>query len=147
MRILFALSLVLSLFSPLLAGKAQANCLLCGIVGYAIGSSGNDEKAGGSAGGSVIYVAPHIDERIADPLAVRVASERFDFSDAGYKSSVRASGATLAQLFAYTVEESEKYTVLEITRVVDPEVSRVAVIYFAYIESEMMKPLSAITSN
>lgn len=148
MRIVAVLSLITAIFfSPIMATKAEAQCLLCGIVGFAIGSASNDEQAGASTGSNVIYVAPHIAERIADPLDVRIIAERFNFSNTRHNPSISAQFASLRALFQHAVPEHENYTLLEIMRVVDHQAHGAAVFWFAYIENEKMRPLSELPSN
>ena len=149
MRILAVLSLIATLLSPMMATKAEAQCLLCGVIGFAIGSSSNDEQAGASSGGNVIYVAPHIDERIADPLAVRIAvSPRMGFSNGGWNRHIMAAQSmTLHEMFEATIPNHEDFTILEIARVIKPDEFRLAVFWFAYIEKEKMRPLSDLPSN
>ncbi len=144
MRILVVLSLITTFFSPMMATKAEAQCLLCGVVGFALGSASNDEQAGTSSGSNVIYVAPHIGERIADPLAVRIVAKRFSFGDGQYRGMTGAQFASLRALFQNAVPEHENFTLLEIMRVVDHRYHEAAVIWFAYIENEKMRPLSDV---
>ena len=148
MRILAVLSLITAtIFSPMMTTKAEAQCLLCGVVGFALGSASNDEQAGASSGSKVIYVAPHIGERIGDPLEVRIVAKRFSFGDSRYRSSTGAQFASLRALFQNAVPEHENFTLLEIMRVVDHQAHGAAVFWFAYIENEKMKPLSELSSN
>jgi hypothetical protein len=148
MRI-FAVLLIMTaaIFSPISATRAEAQCLLCGVIGFAIGSASNDKNTGAGAGGSVIYIAPYIGERIADPLDVRIVAKQFSFSEKLKHWDQYAGKYSLRQLFENAVEEHEKYTLLEIMRVVDYEYPGVAVFWFAYIENEKMKPLSKLPSN
>jgi len=147
MRILAVLSLITAvLFSPMIATKAEAQCLLCGVVGFALGSASNDEQAGALSGSNVIYVAPHIGERIADPLDVKViASEDYHFKGGNDEDDYQ--GASLRTIFANTVYEHEKYTILEIVRLVNPKLRSKATFWFAFIENEKMRPLSEFPSN
>lgn len=153
MRILAVLSLITAtFFSPMMATKAEAQCLLCGVVGFALGSASNDEQAGASSGSNVIYVAPHIGERIADPLEVRIeTSERLAMGDSDTWNPRRVTpmaGKTLKEIFEASVTDSENFTILEIMRVHDSsEDARVAVFWFAYIENEKMRPLSELPGN
>ena len=149
MRILAVLSLITATFSSMMTTKAEAQCLLCGAVGYAIGTAMNYERTGVSSGGNIIYVAPYISERIADPLAVRIAvTPEMGFSDVNWNRDVtRAQSMTLQEMFEMTVPNHENFTILEIARVFTPDSNRLAVFWFAYIENEKMRPLSQLPSN
>ena len=150
MHILAVLSLITAtFFSPMVASKAEAQCPLCGVVGFALGSASNDDQAGASSGSNIIYVTPHIGERIADPLAVRIAvSPKMGFSTEEWRSYItRAQSMTLQEIFEATVPDYENFTILEIARVIQPDENRIAVFWFAYIENEKMRPLSALSNN
>lgn len=147
MRILTIFSFVtLVLFSQLAPTKAEAQCLLCGVIGFAIGSASGDEQIGSSIGGNVIYVAPYINKRISDPLEVRIAvSNKMGFSNPEWiRSITKAQSMTLSEIFELTISDSADFTILEIMRVIEPGGSRIAVFWFAYIENAKMRPLSEL---
>jgi hypothetical protein len=135
--------LLLALFFcfVLVPGIAQA-CLLCGAVGYALGS--NSSQGGGSAG-AVLYIAPRIAERIVDPLAVHIVSSATrNYSNIGrhVAGTDRWEGLTIQQIFERTVQRHEQYVVLEVVRIVHPEENASATFWFTYIEKEKLLPLS-----
>lgn len=134
---------VLVFFSPLAITEVKAQCLLCGVAGYMIGSSGAGQSTG-AGGGNTLYVAPRISERLGDPLAVHIAaSDMWTFSSKLWGNE-GAHGATLRDLFANSVEEYEKFTILEVKRVISPGNIKKAVFWFAYIEKDQLKPLSEL---
>lgn len=127
------------------ASVAQAQCLLCGIVGFALGSSASSAAGNAGGGGAVLYIAPRIPERITDPLGVRlVASRQMGFSDQYWKNPM--GGATIQNIFDKTVAGSNQYVVLEVVRVIAPEQNEVAVFWFAYIEKGKVLPLEKLPS-
>jgi hypothetical protein len=128
---------------------ANAQCLLCGIIGFAIGSSTSGAKATPqdvSGGGAVLYIAPRIAERITEPLSVRIASTPV----AGFSSSTdwtyKWKGMTIQQIFEKTVDKPEQYVVLEVMRVVNPSNPNAANFWFAYLENEKVTPLDKLSS-
>lgn len=126
---------------------AQAQCLLCGVIGFALGSSSGDNaspmRAGG--GGSVLYVAPRIAERISNPLEVHIASTNYlRFYKISDRVPEYTMGHTVQQVFDKTVPNSGKYVILEVMRVISPENASVAVFWFAYIEKEKMHSLESL---
>lgn len=151
MRILAVLTLITATFlSPMMNTKAEAQCLLCGAVGFALGSASNDEQAGASVGSNVIYVAPYIGNRIDDPLDVRiVASSNLIFTEGGWntRTITPMAGSTLHEIFKKSVTNPEKYTIIEIMRVITPDEVRGAIFWFAYIENEKIRPLSEFSNN
>jgi hypothetical protein len=152
MRKFFVSGLVsLALFASV-SSTAQAQCLLCGTVGFALGSSTSahaslqDVSAG--SGGAVLYVAPRISERINDPLGVHIAvSDTRRFSMNRGDSSGPGKGMTIQQIFNITVKEADRYIVLEVMRVINPNYTNVAVFWFAYLEKEKVTPLDKLPTT
>ncbi len=142
MRLFLAsLALIASLLAPF---GAQAQCLLCGIAGFALGSSSGGTSAGPS-GGAVIYVAPRLAERLAEPLAVRFTSTppiRFSTSAGNWEPG--KTTITLQEMFARTLLNAEKFDILEVLRIVDGAHGNVATFWFVYIEKEKLKPLDQL---
>ncbi len=136
-KFLATLLLSFSLFLP--APAANAQCLLCGVIGFALGSADSDQYGGGS--GNVIYVAPRISERLlADPLEVKITtSGRLYMVRGSFKNF---AGSSIQEIFDMTVLDSQKYTVLEVMRMVGPSSLDTTYFWFAYIENEKMRPLS-----
>ncbi len=140
MKILTTLTFsTLFLFSPVGATKTEAQCLLCGAVGFAIGSIPNEQTPVDD--GNVIYVAPRISERIANPLAVRFASSAMmNFSnEQGDRGGMKNS--SLEEIFAATVADYQKYTLLEVKRIINPQNYGKAQFLFVYIEKDKISPL------
>ncbi|MBI2054781.1 MAG: hypothetical protein HYT39_01635 [Candidatus Sungbacteria bacterium] len=149
MRKFFATGLV---GLALLAGPtsvAQAQCLLCGVIGFAIGSSTSGVNATpqdvSGGGGAVLYIAPRISERITEPLAVRIASTPVAgfSSDTGW--NYKWKGMTIQQIFEKTVKNPEQFVVLEVMRVVNPSNTNAATFWFAYLEKHKVVPLERLT--
>lgn len=143
MRTFVVLSFITAIFLLPMTTEAEAECLLCGVSGFAQSSASNNEQAGTTSGSNVIYVAPHISKRIADPLAVRIAvSAKMGFlhTPRPRRNITEAQGMTLQEMFESTVPNHENFTILKITQVILPGKDRIAVFWFSYIENEKMRP-------
>lgn len=141
LKFLATFSLALTLLLP--APVASAQCLLCGVIGFALGSAGGDQY--GAGGGNIIYIAPRISERLrVDPLQVRIVASDLLLMQSSQIRRGYQGGGTIQDIFAASVPESEKYTVLEVVRVIDPGSNWRANFWFAYIEKEHLRPLSEL---
>ncbi len=133
---------------------AQAQCLLCGIVGFAIGASVSSSDPANAAnpdvsgnGGAILYIAPRISERINEPLAVHIASSLSSgFSDGKERNWYRKwQGSTIQEIFDRTVDHSDRYVILEVMRVIQPSEVEAAVFWFAYLEKNKVVPLEKLS--
>ncbi|MDP3958247.1 MAG: hypothetical protein Q8Q36_02155 [bacterium] len=149
MRKFFATSLVGLALLAGIPSVAQAQCLLCGIIGFAIGSSTSGVNAHpqdvSGGGGAVLYIAPRISERITEPLAVRIASTPVAGFSSGTEWKYKWKGTTIQQIFEKTVEKPEQFVVLEVMRVVSPSDINAATFWFAYLEKDKVVPLERLT--
>ena len=130
------------------APVAQAQCLLCGVIGYAIGSAGSSDSSnvGVPKDGMVLYVAPRISERVSNPLDVRIAaSQRAGFSNYKYWK-LSMWGSSIQQIFNASVENPQDYSILEVMRVLIPDQNDAAIFWFAYIERDKLLPLEKLST-
>ncbi len=124
--------------------SAQAQCALCGIGGFFLGSALSGDGIYES-NGTIIYTAPRIAERLTDPLEVKFGSTYKDFRYQPDQSDDGAEGMTIRQLFVKAIERDEsKFEILEVMRVVDAGDVANGAIWFAYIERSKIKPLQAL---
>lgn len=147
---------VLAVFLGLVAPTAaSAQCLLCGVIGFMIGTGSSDSVAAG-ANPNVIYVLPNIASRlpVEERLAVKFAASNeynFNFSEEQRKALERQTNRyqadflagkhlTLADIFKAAVAGAEHYEVLEAMRLISPEHRNRARFWFAYIEKEKLGP-------
>lgn len=123
---------------------AQAQCAGCFIFGYILGSStggSTDVQERAATNGEVIYVLPRLAERINDPLDIRVATTGQQSFEAGSKG-----GWSFQDLFNELLgDKSDKYTVLRVKEVLDPQNPTWRSAYwFYFIENEKLKPLDLL---
>jgi len=118
-----------------------------GIFGAAI--SGGSESSGINE--NMLYVAPRIGERIADPLSIRLICTNSSLFDAGWKRGGSTwnnrgdqAGKTIQQLFDSTVDNPNQYVILQVVRVINQGNNTSAVFWFAYIEKEKVIPLDKL---
>ena len=94
----------------------------------------------GSGDSNVLYVMPRVCERVKEPLEMKMTATYSMYF--GPHSS--DAGKSLKELFKETVTGSDKYEILQVTRVLDSKDLAKAVVWFVYIEKELVVPLEKL---
>lgn len=115
----------------LLAGTAQAGFGTGIIVGMVLSSSNNVVGSGDS---NVLYVLPQVNERVKDPLKMKIAATYLKSFAPGSSDTNKS----LEDLFRETISGADRYAILQVIRVLKPQNLQEAVIWFVYIEKELV---------
>ncbi len=136
----FLATLLLTLTFQFPVQTANAQCLLCMAGGFMLGSAGSSDQYS-NAGGNVLYQAPGIAERLDNPLEVRIAASETLYMLRGDRPAHKG-GKSIQEIFEMTIPGAHQYTLLQVERVIDPDDNMSATFWFAYIETQKIKPPS-----
>jgi len=146
-KLLGTLIVIVALTTAPLAAHAQASFIFGMVVGSALSSSGDTTVANQGAM-NIMYVMPRVAERVTDPLGVRsAASPCYLYSEEkpdGWGWTRVYHPYSLREFFAKTVENPDKYTILQAVRTTAATETGCVRMIFAFIENDKIRPLESL---
>ena len=116
------LSILLLSLSFQLPAQVNARCLLC-----------TAEETGGETEG-VLFQAPGLAERLDDRQEVIIAASDILWMLPGTRHGAHG-GMRVKEIFAATVPDAERYTLLQVQQIINPAKVNEAAYWFLYIET------------
>ncbi len=137
---------IMTLISVTPAHAGFGSGLATGLILSSMMSNGSNTVVSGSSAGDVIYALPYVSERVTDPLGVRmICSEKQSFNKTSEPATYdNLGGQTLRAIFQGKVKDPDKYEILQVIRIIDPENTYRANLWFSYIEKEKVTPLDKL---
>lgn len=134
------------------SSQANAQCLLCGVIGFALGSASQSgaEAKEESATKNILYIMPHANERVQEPAALHLAHDHCYYTVEGkhwYSDSTSEStnGWTIQKRFERMFgpeAQPSRYEIVQVIQMPQRGDPTCMILWFAYIEKDKLKPLT-----